>query len=381
MKYRELGKTGKQVSIIGLGCEFLDRKPYETVKQTIDIALESQVNIFDIFMPGTEVREFVGKAIGNRRKDVMIQGHIGATDINRQYDISRDLPTVKRYFEELLRIFGYIDFGMMFFIDSEKDYKDIFETPFATYVEQLKKNGDIHHIGFSSHNPETAMKAIQTGLPEMMMFSINPAFDMLPHETYVFDHYEKGFGAELFRGLDPKRAELYRLCTQKQIGITVMKAFGGGKLLSAEHSPYATPLTIPQCIQYALDRPAVGSVLPGCQSTTEMQCVMEYFNATDAEKNYMDVLSGIRNDFKGNCVYCGHCQPCPANIDIAVVMKYLDIAQLDKENVPPSIRSHYQSMDKVGKDCIACGHCEGRCPFGVPIIENMSIATELLWRD
>ena len=47
----------------------------------------------------------------------MIQGHIGSTDVNEQYDISRDLPTAKRYFERLLQIFGYIDFGMMFFIE------------------------------------------------------------------------------------------------------------------------------------------------------------------------------------------------------------------------------------------------------------------------
>ncbi|MCL2361018.1 MAG: aldo/keto reductase [Defluviitaleaceae bacterium] len=378
MKYRELGKTGKQVSIIGLGCEFLDSKPYTQVKETIDAALNYGVNIFDVFMPGTEVREFIGKALGNRRKDVMIQGHIGSTAANKQFDISRDIPTVKRYFEELLRIFGYIDFGMMFYIDSEQDYKDVFETPFATYVEQLKKNGDIHHIGFSSHNPETAMKAIQTGLPEMVMFSINPVFDMLPSETYVFDHYEKGFDPGLFRGLDPRRAELYKLCTQQDVGITVMKAFCGGKLLSPEHSPYGKTMTTSQCIQYALDRPAVGSVLPGCQTIAEVQNAMKYLGAADEEKDYMDILRGVRNDFKGNCVYCGHCQPCPANIDVASVMKYLDIARLDKENIPPSIISHYQSTTALSTPCTECGHCENRCPFGVTVIENMSEAASLL---
>ena len=68
----------------------------------------------------------------------------------------------------------------------------------------------------------------------MMLFSINPAFDMLPVGEYVFDHFEKGFGTELFRGIDPKRAELYKLCEQKQVGITVMKTLGAGKLISPE---------------------------------------------------------------------------------------------------------------------------------------------------
>ncbi|MCL2717925.1 MAG: aldo/keto reductase [Lachnospiraceae bacterium] len=378
MQYRELGKTGKKVSAIGLGCEYLDFKPYEQVKETIDIALENEINLFDIFMPGTEVREFIAKAFGTKRKDIMIQGHIGATNVKQQYDISRDMPTVKKFFEELLRLYGYIDFGMLFFIDSEDDYKNVFETEFATYAEQLKKNGDIHHIGFSSHNPQTAIKAIETGLPEMMMFSINPAFDMLPYEDYVFDYMDTGMGADMFRGIDPKRAELYKLCTKKQIGITVMKPFGGGKLISKEHSPYSGAMTVPQCLHYGLTRPAVASVLPGSKTAAEMLDVLNYFNLSEAEKDFAEIIKVKKNDFRGNCVYCNHCLPCPVEIDIATVNKYLDIARLDKTNVPPSIVSHYQSLKSNGKDCIKCGSCEKKCPFDVPIIKNMQEAAELL---
>lgn len=85
----------------------------------------------------------------------------------------------------------------------------------------------------------------------------------------------------------------------------------------------------------------------------------------------------LRNDFKGNCVYCSHCQPCPAEIDIAAVNKYLDIAKLDVTNVPPSIRSHYTGLINNGKDCISCGSCETRCTFAVPIIDNMAEAARI----
>ena len=118
MEYRQIGKTGERGSIIGLGCENLDGKPYGQIKETVDTALEIGVNLFDVFMPGSEIREQIARALGGRRDQVLIQGHIGSTDLHQQYDISRDLPVVKRYFETLLRIFGYIDFGMMFFIDS-----------------------------------------------------------------------------------------------------------------------------------------------------------------------------------------------------------------------------------------------------------------------
>jgi len=379
MEYRELGKTGKKVSMIGLGCEFLDRKPYEQVKETVDAALEHGVNILDVFMPGTEVRENIARALGGNRSKVMIQGHIGASDINQQYDISRDMPTVKKYFENLLRIFGgYIDFGMLFFIDSEKNYSDVFETDFVKYAEHLKKQGDIGHIGFSSHNPEIAMRAINTGVPEMFMFSVNPAFDMLPSEEYVFDHFDDGFGTDLFKGIDPKRAELYKLCESKQIGITVMKTFGAGKLISKEHTPFNKPMTIPQCINYALSRPAVSCILPGCQTAAEVQETMRYFETSDEERDYTEIINSGKNDFKGSCVYCSHCQPCPSEIDIAAVNKLLDIARLDKSNIPPTIRSHYHNLTHKGDECIKCGNCEERCPFDVPIIDNILEASERL---
>lgn len=374
MEYREVGKTGKKSSIIAMGCENLDGKPYEQIKDTIDAALEQGINLFDVFMPGNEIRKNIAKALGSRRESVMIQGHIGSTDIRQQYDISRDLPTVKKYFENILRIFGYIDFGMMFFIDSEEDYKGVFETGFADYVQRLKQQGDIRHIGFSSHNPVMASKVIETGLPEMMMFSINLAFDLYPAERNTLSELGQGLDKAAFRGFDPTRAALYTLCEQKNIGITVMKTLGAGKLISPEHTPFDKPLTVAQCVHYALTRPAVASVMLGCQTRAEVLDAVRYLDMEDAKRDYTHVMNTLKNDFAGNCVYCSHCQPCPAGIDIAAVNKYLDIARLDLENVPGTIRSHYAGLAHGGKDCIGCGRCEKRCPFGVKVIENMAEA-------
>jgi predicted aldo/keto reductase-like oxidoreductase len=383
MIYRDIGKTGKKASIIGHGCEHLDGKPYEQVKSTIDAALDAGINMYDIFMPGTEIRENLAKAFGNRRKDILIQGHIGATNVGQQYDISRDLPTVQRFFEELLRLFGgYIDFGMLFFIDSEEDYKNVFETGFADYALKLKEKGDIGHIGFSSHNPEMAIRAVNTNLPELMMFSINPAFDILPTGDNVFTHLDNGFSTDNFAGIEPKRAELYRLCEQKNIGITSMKTLGAGKLISPEHSPFSKPFTVAQCTHYALSRPAVASVLLGCKTPEEVHEAVKYINLSDNERDYTEIFShalksnSVRGSLYGKCLYCNHCQPCPSNIDISTVTKYLDIAVLDLNNIPASIRSHYQSLKN--DDCTECGNCEKRCPFGVPIIENIKKAKELL---
>ena len=84
MKYQKIGNTDMSASIIGLGAEYLDGKPYKKVEETINAALNHNINIIDVFMPGEEVRRNIGKALGKRREKVIIQGHVGSVDLNEQ---------------------------------------------------------------------------------------------------------------------------------------------------------------------------------------------------------------------------------------------------------------------------------------------------------
>jgi predicted aldo/keto reductase-like oxidoreductase len=160
VRYRKLGNTGMEASIIGLGTEHLDGKEYAIVKETIGAAMDHGINIMDVFMPGHEVRQNIGKAIRGNRNKFIIQGHIGSTDINQQYDISRDLDTCKKYFQNLLTDLGtdYIDVGMLFFIDTEKHFDEVFNSEIYSYAQQLKQKGIIRAIGASSHNPLSLRK-------------------------------------------------------------------------------------------------------------------------------------------------------------------------------------------------------------------------------
>ena len=379
MEYRKIGNTGMSASIIGLGAEHLDGKPYNIVAETIHAALEQDINIIDVFMPGEDVRRNIGKALGGRREDIIIQGHIGSVDINEQYDMSRDLNICKKYFEGLMKNLGtdYIDVGMLFFMDSDEAFEQIHTNGIIDYALELKEKGIIRAIGTSSHNPRVARSVLETGLIDLMMFSINPAFDMTPPEKDVLNTMGE-LEKQQYITIDPVRNELYKYCEQQNIAITVMKTFGGGRLLSAEHSPFKKAMSPAQCIHYALTRPAVVSTMIGCQSAKQIEEAVNYLNTTAEERDYMDIISGYQGELRGECVYCNHCQPCPVNIDIAMVNKYLDIALLDTANIPPSIIQHYKSLPVSGIDCIACGSCEGKCPFAVPVINNMERAAGLL---
>lgn len=379
MEYRNIGTTGLSASIIGLGTEHLDNKPYTIVEETIHAALDHGINMMDLFMPGETVRANIGKALGSKRDKMMIQGHIGSIDLNQQYDVSRDLGICKKYLENLLRDLktDYIDFGMLFFVDSPEDFALIHENGIVDYVRELKQKGIVRAIGASSHNPHIARQLVEQGIVDLLMFSINPAFDMTPAEAHVLTTFDDTFANQQYVGIEPVRAALYKICEQKGVAISVMKTLGGGRLLTAEHSPFKKAMTVPQCIHYALTRPAVVSTLIGCQSRSQIEEAVGYLNLTDEQRDYTPIVSGYQGDFKGNCVYCNHCQPCPVDIDIAMVNKYLDIASLDISNIPPSIRQHYTSLSAHGTDCIACGNCEDKCPFSVPIIENMEKAVGL----
>ena len=61
---------------------------------------------------------------------------------------------------------------------------------------------------------------------------------------------------------------------------------------------------------------------------------------------------------------------------MATVTKFLNLSRAQGE-VPETVREHYAALPAKAGDCIACGSCEQRCPFGVPAVENMRLAAEL----
>lgn len=373
MRYRELGKTGLKVSEIGLGGEWLERHNKEEVRAVIDCCEEQGINILDCWMSEPNVRSNIGAAIRGKRERWIIEGHIGSTWQNGQYVKTRKLDKVKEAFSDLLSRLetDYIDLGMIHFVDETAEFERILSGGFMEYVRELKRKGTIRHIGLSTHNPAVGKAAALSGEIEMILFSVNPAFDLLPADEDMNKYFEESSYTEGLGGIAPEREELYRICEQKGVGITVMKGYAGGRLFQAETSPFGVALTPVQCLHYALTRPAVASVMVGYDTPEHVLAAVSYETASEEEKDYATVLAHApRHAYSGQCTYCGHCAPCPAGIDIAMVNKLYDLAMMQPE-VPETLRAHYEALSANAKDCIACGGCESRCPFGVPVIARM----------
>lgn len=378
MIYRDLGKTGLKVSEIGLGGEWLEKKPYEYVKQVVDRCEAQGINILDCWMSEPEVRANIGKAIAHDRKRWIIQGHIGSTWQNGQYERTRDMSKVKPAFEDLLRFMqtDYIDLGMIHFIDEVAEFERVVAGEFMQYVRELKACGKIKHIGLSTHNPTVGQMAAKQGEIEVILFSCNPAFDMLPASENIDDMFKDEFDGNL-SGIAPERADLYKLCEQRGVGITVMKGYAGGRLFNDKASPFGVALTPIQCLHYALTRPAVCSVMVGYGEVQHVDQAVAYETATEEQKDYATVLAGAPlHSYRGQCTYCGHCAPCPVGIDIPMMNKLYDLATM-QDSVPESLRAHYMDQSVKASDCIACGGCESRCPFSVSVIERMGKAKQL----
>lgn len=377
MRYRLLGKTGLQVSEIGLGCEGFAACTEEKAREMFDAALDAGVNCMDLYSSDPVLRSRIGRFLEGRRQTFILQGHLCSIWKDSQYKASRAMDEVQEAFEDLLDRLKttYVDIGVIHYVDSVDTWNEIAQGDVMRYALAQKQAGRIRHIGLSSHNPAAALAAVESGLVDVLMFSVNPCYDLLPGTENCEDLWADESYTNHLVNMDPERERLYETCQRLGVGITVMKAFGGGDLLTAD-SPSGVALTANQCIHYALTRPAVATVFSGVRSLQDLEISLDYESATEKQRDYAEALSTFpRISWKGHCMYCGHCAPCPQGIDVAAVTKFLNLCRAQGA-VPETVREHYAALARHGGDCIRCGQCETRCPFEVAIRQNMQDALD-----
>ena len=349
MEYRKLPHGEEQISILGLGTSSIGKAGEKEIQATVELALERGINFFDMASADAAPFPAYGRAIAGVRDRVYFQLHFGADYQSGAYGWTTELDAIKRSVSWQLEALNtdYIDFGFLHCLDEEADLRQVVDGGVLDYVQQLQREGVVRHIGLSSHTPLVANQALDLGILDLLMFSINPGYD------YHHGDYAIGGAAE--------RMALYRRCQAEGVGISVMKAFSGGQLLDARTSPFGQALTEYQCIQYALDKPGVLAVLPGVRNRADLERLLGFLDAPPEARDYSVLGTFTPTDASGLCVYCNHCQPCPAALDVGLINKYYDLARAGDALA----RAHYEHLDKHAGDCVQCGHCDRRCPFHV----------------
>lgn len=366
MEYRTLGRTGLQVSAISLGTEYLINQSNEHVTSVIHEAIAQGINYFDLFFAQPRFRDQMGAAFKGYREKVNLVAHLGAIERDGQYDRSRELAVAERYFHDFLTRYqtDYVDVLMVHNIDEQAEYdREMTLGGTLGLAKRLQREGKARFIGFSGHTVSTSQQAVESDEIDLLLFPISLAGNAIPGKK-----------------------ELFAACVAHNVGLVAMKPFGGGKLLREERSislekwqlggdqrqmERTTTITPVQCLAYVLAQVGVSTIVPGCKDLEQLAAALAYWRTTDEEKDFSAVVAGFQQYVSGECVYCNHCLPCPAHIDIGLVSRLLDMA---RKQVPTELRAAYRALSANAADCIQCGDCEENCPFDVSVISRMEEA-------
>ena len=301
MEYRKLPRGDEMIGTLGLGMGGIQHSSDVEIEATIKTAIEHGINFFDLCGGASNIYKPFGKGITDNRRNVYLQMHFGAVyNAKGEYGWSRDLRRIKDTISKELDALNtdYMDFGYLHCVDDFEDLDELIQSGVFDYIKDLKRQGIVRHIGFSSHTPAVAQRILDSGVVDMFMFSINAAYD-----------YEQG--DEYGIGTVTERAELFRRAQKESVGISVMKPFHAGQLLDAKTSPFGVALTKNQCLSYVLDRPGVLCAVPGVRGLDDLRELLKFVNASREERDYSVIATFTADKIAGNCVYCNHCQPCP----------------------------------------------------------------------
>jgi predicted aldo/keto reductase-like oxidoreductase len=369
VRYTKLGRTGLDVSVIGIGMEHLRGQSRKTAISVVREAIEHGVNYFDVIFSMPDYLDNMAAAFEGHRDRVLLTAHLGSTERKGQYLKSRSVRQCATFFLDYLRRVGtnYVDILFLHNFNSIGDWEKIVKPGGVLELAlHLRQEGKAHVIGISGHYSDPLKAAIESGQVDVVMFPIN-----------------------LFNHAMPGRQELVDLCIQQEIGLVAMKPYGGGKLLNKRGSlrvpKYQTggemfktkitsEITPAQCLSYVQAQVGVSVALPGVKSEAELTAALQALEETEAERDFSRLLTQFGRYQEGECVYCNHCLPCPAIIDIGQVLRMVDLAQW---GITRDLQRAYDRLPVPASACTACEVCEKRCPFGVQVVVNMRRAVSL----
>jgi predicted aldo/keto reductase-like oxidoreductase len=328
MKTVRLGKTNLEVSRVGMGGIPLQRPTENEAIKIVQRALELGINFIDTAAGYGVSEERIGKALLGRRDQVIIatkSGRSGKAEATAE--LERSLERLQT---------DYIDIWQLHNISDAEKYAQVTGPGgLLEAAQEALQAGKIRHIGLSSHNLDTAIEAVKSGLFETIQFPFNyvtrePADELIP------------------------------LAQEHDVGFIGMKPFAGGLLSNATLS-----------IKYVLQFDSVVPD-PGIQKMEEIEEIVTIVESGDWKLTPQEQqeIEARRVELGTQfCRQCGYCQPCPQEIPISMVMITQGMWKLWPRE------TYLDWMGRVtdkARNCEQCGECETRCPYQLPIREMIT---------
>lgn len=373
MKYREFGKTGEEISILGFGCmrfPQLDGKINEKeATKMVRYAIDNGVNYIDTAYPyhNGESELVVGRILKDGyREKVNLATKLPSWEINSREDMDK-------YFNEQLEKLqtDYIDFYLVHALDKGL-WDNLVKNDIFDFLDEIKKSKKVRYIGFSFHDKYEVFEEI--------IDSYNWDFTQIQY-NYLDEDYQAGT-----KGLE--------YANKKGMGVIIMEPLRGGKLASnlptdileiiGKSNTKKSPAQ--WAFKFLYNKPQIGIVLSG-MSTMEQVIDNIRICKEDGTPNSMNledqmVIEELRDKLKAkikiNCTDCKYCMPCPNGVNIPACFECLNNASMfnDTEGIKNNMYIYLIEQESDASKCIECGKCEKSCPQHIDIINKLKQVRE-----
>lgn len=318
MREITLGKTGITVPQNAFGALPVQRVDTEIGVALIRRAFDGGMRFFDTARAYTDSEEKLGIAFeGMRGRVVLATKTMAKTPEQFWEDLDCSLKLLKT---------DYIDLYQFHCVRQcwrPDDGSGMYEC-----MLEAKKQGKIRHFGVTAHNIMVAYECVESGLYETMQFP----FCYLSGE---------------------KEEKLVRMCREREMGFIAMKGLAGGIITNAEAA-------MAHMLQF-------DNVLPiwGIQKEEELSVWLAFMEKEpQMTPEIRAFIRKEKEELAGDfCRGCGYCMPCPKGI---IINQCARISQMIRRAPTEAWLSDYwqKEMERT-KECIHCGQCMKKCPYGL----------------
>ena len=313
-----LGKTGIKTNKNGFGALPIQRVSVTVAGNLLRKAFDGGITFFDTARAYSDSEEKMGLALSDVRSHIFISSKTMSTTVEGFWeDLNTSLTLLKTSYLDIYQ------FHNPEFCPKPNDGTGLYEA-----MLEAKDKGMIHFIGITNHRLHIAEEAILSGLYDTLQFP----FSYLASERDI---------------------QLVQLCKEHNMGFIAMKALSGG-LITNSSAAYAW-----------LDQ--FDNVLPiwGIQREHELDEFLSYIDYPPVlDDKIQTLVTNEQKELFGNfCRACGYCMPCPVGIEINTCARMIQlIRRSPSENL---LNDKTQAkMEKI-TECVACGQCKSRCPYGL----------------
>jgi uncharacterized protein len=332
VKIIDLGQTGLKVTELGCGGIPIMRVSMNEAELILRRCFELGIRFFDTAHVYNDSEQKMGVALQPFRSEVVLATKVWA-------------KTAREADEQLTMSFDRLGTQCIDLIQchnvSKQEDLEIIMGPGGAYeiLAKAKAEGRVRAIGFSSHNPDIAIKAIDSGKFATVQFPFNFIED--DPEKLVFPH-----------------------ARERGMGIIGMKPLGGGLLDRAD-----------LCFRFLQQYPDVIPI-PGIQSIDEIEEIVAHYEARKPlSQPDREEMQRIRNEIGGRfCRRCEYCMPCEQGVQIPRVL--LVKSQVRRFS-PAQLILMTKDAVSSAEQCVECRQCVERCPYALPIPEMLKENVEI----